>query len=129
MYTRLVAYTVILEDDPDIDSDLNDDNVDGDEAMDEEDTPNWEFDVNEKCSLDPMYKFCPAAHHKQLLLLVTCHFCHHPFFPTRNGTHQILTQIHEQSVCEMYVFCKTRGLTEVWAYMWSSWYSLSMWKL
>ncbi len=29
----------------------------------------------------------------------------------------------------MYTFCKRRGLTEVWAYMWMSWYSPSMWSL
>ena len=32
-------------------------------------------------------------------------------------------------VVEMYHFCKQRGLSEVWAYMWSSWYSPQMWKL
>ena len=62
MYTGLVAYTIILEDNPNIDSDLNDDNSNGDEAMDEEDAPDWEFDVDEKCLLDPMYEFCPATH-------------------------------------------------------------------
>src|SRR5260370_14059523 len=29
----------------------------------------------------------------------------------------------------MYYFCKRQGLSEVWAYMWASWYSPQMWKL
>src|SRR5258705_110461 len=29
----------------------------------------------------------------------------------------------------MYYFCKKWGLSEVWAYMWASWYTPQMWKL
>ncbi len=53
-----------------------DDNTGNDNnATDDEDAPNWEFDVNEMRSQDPAYEFCPAAHHKQLLYMVTQHFC------------------------------------------------------
>lgn len=30
---------------------------------------------------------------------------------------------------EMYLFCRQRGLREVWGYLWSSWYSARRWKL
>ncbi|KAJ7790885.1 hypothetical protein B0H14DRAFT_3568406 [Mycena olivaceomarginata] len=29
----------------------------------------------------------------------------------------------------MYIFCRQRGLREVWGYLWTSWYSPKMWKL
>ncbi|KAF9507539.1 hypothetical protein BS47DRAFT_1282934, partial [Hydnum rufescens UP504] len=70
--------------------------------------------------------FCPAAHHKQLLSLITHHFCCHNFFPTCSGTRQSPLKILDQCVHEMYTFCEQQGLTEVWAYMSNSWYSLPM---
>ena len=99
------------------------------DGTDDEDAPDWEFDSNEQRSPDPLYEFCPAPHRKQLLSIITRHFCRHHFFPTRSGVHQSPADICNQCVCEMYMFCKRRGLTEVWAYMWNSWYSLSMWNL
>ncbi|KAF9230573.1 hypothetical protein BU15DRAFT_30989, partial [Melanogaster broomeanus] len=73
--------------------------------------------------------FCPACHRKQLLHLFTKHFCQHPSFPDRDGIKRSPQEIRHNAVYEMYMFCYQRGLREVWAYMWSSWYSPSRWPL
>ena len=106
------------------DIDSNSENEDEAEAA-----PQWEFDPNEEFSKDETYLFCLLPHCQQLLCLFTCHFCCHPFFPTCSGIHQTSSEVQNQSVAEMYYFCKQRGLSEVWPYMWSSWYSPPMWKL
>ena len=133
---RLLLQKVMQESEPNqpgeslIDSDINEeDRNDSDKATDDEDAPDWEFDANEKRSSDPAYEFCPAAHHRQLLSIITRHFCCHPFFLACNGAYQTSPQIREQCVQEMYTFCKRRGLSKVWAYFWMSWYTPCMWKL
>ncbi|KAF8324407.1 uncharacterized protein EI90DRAFT_3019545 [Cantharellus anzutake] len=67
------------------------------DGSDEEDGPDWAFEADEKRSKDPEYEFCPAAHRKQLLSIVTRHFCQHPFFPACNGSSQTAAQICEES--------------------------------
>ncbi|TBU40259.1 hypothetical protein BD309DRAFT_870609, partial [Dichomitus squalens] len=80
---------------------------------------------------DPDYVFCPASHRKQLLTLFTKHFCQHPFFPERHieDTAHTTESIRHRAVWEMYTFCHIRGLTEVWGYLWGSWYSPRKWVL
>ena len=41
------------------------------DATDDEDAPDWFFDIHETQSMDPEYEFCPAAHRKQLLNIMT----------------------------------------------------------
>jgi len=65
------------------------------DAMDTDNAPDWEFNNDEVQTSDYEYQFCPAVHHKQLLTIITWHFCCHPFFPTRNGIHQTSAQIWE----------------------------------
>ncbi|KAF7779001.1 hypothetical protein Agabi119p4_3346 [Agaricus bisporus var. burnettii] len=94
-----------------------------------EDGPEWMFDHGEALSKDVSYAFCPAAHRHQLLHLFTSHFCQHPIFPLRRGDFATASQIRAQAVWEMYSFCRTRNLREVWGYMWTSWYRPEMWKI
>ncbi|KAG6848130.1 hypothetical protein H0H93_003112 [Arthromyces matolae] len=95
-----------------------------------EDGPDWMFEEGEKTSKDPNYVFCPAPHRKKLLHIFTQHFCQHPLFPERlNDGEWTAEQIRRNAVYRMYTFCYERGLCEVWAYMWESWYSPKMWKL
>ncbi|KAL6303644.1 hypothetical protein BKA93DRAFT_734772, partial [Sparassis latifolia] len=82
-----------------------------------------------KKSADPTYVFCPVPHRKALLHLFTKHFCQHPLFIERDGKSHTSEQIRRDAVYEMYLFCQIRGLTEVWAYMWTSWYSHRRWHL
>ncbi|TDL13629.1 hypothetical protein BD410DRAFT_735091, partial [Rickenella mellea] len=86
------------------------------------------FDDGEEKSKDPDYVFCPAPHRKPILHLFTKHFCQHPLFPDRDGTHT-KEEIYIQAVSEMYQFCYARGLREAWAYLWNSWYQPKMWRL
>ncbi len=101
------------------------------DEQDAEDGPDWMFEEGEVRSSDPQYIFCPAPHRKQLLKLITKHFCLHPLFPEPDSNNQPHTSvsIRHNAVYEMYVFCHVRGLTEVWGYLWTSWYAPQKWKL
>ncbi len=98
------------------------------EETDAEDAPDWCFEDGEVRSKDLKYVFCAAEHRKPLLHLFTKHFCQHPMFPDRDGTHT-KEEIRTNAVCEMYLFCWQRGLREVWGYMWAQWYSPKRWAL
>ena len=98
-------------------------------ATDQEDAPNWEFKEGEYKLKDPNYIFCPAPHRKPLLHLFTKHFCHHPIFLECNLTCLTASEIWHNAVTEMYQFCYQRGLSEVWGYMWTSWYQPKVWKI
>ncbi|KAL0569697.1 hypothetical protein V5O48_012270 [Marasmius crinis-equi] len=100
-----------------------------DTDVDQEDGPDWMFESGETTVRDPNYTFCPAPHRKQLLHLFTRHFCQHPFFPNRQGEKRTAATIKRDAAWEMYSFCKKRGLREVWAYMYNSWYCSTMWPL
>src|SRR5258708_28007826 len=50
------------------------------DAMDTDE--DWEFNSDKVQTNDYGYQFCPAAHCKQLLTIITQHFCSHSFFPT-----------------------------------------------
>jgi len=86
------------------------------------------FEADEVTSKDPSYIFCPAPHRKQLLHLFTKHFCQHPLFAECDGK-WTKEKIHWEAVHDMYNFCYTHGLCEVWGYMWACWYSPKMWHL
>lgn len=99
------------------------------DLVDEEDAPDWNFAPDEKLTDTPEYTFCPSAHRGQLLRILTKHFCRHPLFPTRSRETQSAPEIRRACVQEMYQFCHGRNLREVWAYLWTQWYSPAMWPL
>jgi len=101
----------------------------GENDRDSEDGPDWMFEDGEKTSSNPDYVFCPVPHFKQLLHLFTKHFCQHPLFPERRANYLTADEIRRSAVFEMYEFCHTHGLLEVWGYMWACWYNPKMWKL
>ncbi|KAF9476024.1 hypothetical protein BDN70DRAFT_935408 [Pholiota conissans] len=123
------------------DEELDDDLIEDDTLLDQfenllngseqdsEDGPDWMFDKEETTSSDPNYVFCPSSHRKQLLRLFMKHFCQHPIFSERKGGPLTAKQIRANAVKEMYDFCHTRGLREVWGYMWACWYTPKMWRL
>ncbi|KAF5330152.1 hypothetical protein D9611_010589 [Ephemerocybe angulata] len=108
-----------------------DDSYIDDAEQDQEDGPDYLFEDGEKSvPRSANYTFCPAPHRRQLLRLFTSHFCQHPLFYERHEQEKwTSTKIRTNAVKEMYQFCETRGLREVWAYLWSSWYSPDRWKL
>lgn len=97
-------------------------------GTDDEDGLDWMFEEGETQACDPKYVFCPAVHRHQLLHLFTKHFCQHPTFPDDAG-HHTAGEIYSVAVREMYQFCVTCGLWEVWGYFWTSWYQPVKWKL
>lgn len=106
--------------------------MDREEEVEEEDGPDYMFEKGELRSRRQDYVFCPAVHRRQLLLIFTDHYCRHPLFPEPervSGAAPSALEVRHRCVHEMYTFCKERGLREVWAYMWTSWYSSKMWPL
>ena len=75
------------------------------------------------------YEFCPLPHRPSILRLLMKHFCQHPFLLERHGQHRTAELIYSDSVHEAYLHCKNNQLHEVWAYLWTSWYTPSKWKL
>ena len=75
------------------------------------------------------YEFCPLPHRLSILRLLAKHFCQHPLLPERHGQSRSSEQIHRDSVHEMYLHCKNNHLREVWAYLWTNWYSPEKWRL
>lgn len=69
------------------------------------------------------YEFCPIAHRPSIHHLLVKHFCKHPLLPEHHGQLQTAKLIHSDSVYESYLYCKNNHLCEVWAYLWTSWYS------
>jgi len=75
------------------------------------------------------YQFCPLPHRRAILRLLAKHFCLHPLLPERHGQTRNSEQIYRDSVYEMYLHCKNNHLHEVWAYLWTNWYTPDKWKL
>lgn len=75
------------------------------------------------------YEFCPLQHRPLILHLLTKHFCLHPLLPERHGEPRTADDIYSDSVHEMYLHCKNNHLREVWAYLWTNWYSPDKWKI
>lgn len=76
---------IINRDDPIDHSDTSpvEASADPSEDLDAMDTDeDWEFNSDKVQTNDYGYQFCPAAHCKQLLTIITQHFCSHSFFPT-----------------------------------------------
>lgn len=97
--------------------------------FDEDDAPEWLLEAGETKSKDPSYQFCPAPHRGAVLRLFIQHFFLHPVFPTRLGVSVSASEIRKAAVKEMYMHCKRNGLTEVWGYVWTQWYSPTRWTL
>ncbi|KAG8894871.1 hypothetical protein FRC00_008347 [Tulasnella sp. 408] len=97
--------------------------------FEEDDAPDWLLEAGETKSKDPSYQFCPAPHRSAILRLFIQHFFRHPVFPTRLGGPVLAGDIRRTAIKEMYMHCKRNGLTEVWAYMWTQWYSPTRWGL
>ncbi|KAI0652859.1 hypothetical protein C8Q70DRAFT_693133 [Cubamyces menziesii] len=77
----------------------------------------------------PTYQFCPPAHRLPLLRLFAKHASQHPLLPERHGQTRTAEEIYRDAVSEMYQHCKLNNLTEVWAYLWNSWYCRHRWRL
>ena len=77
----------------------------------------------------PIYEFCPLPHHLSIIQLLAKHFCQHPLLPEHHGQPWSSEQIHDDAVYEAYLHCKNNQLYEVWAYLWTNWYTPEKWRL
>ncbi|PCH36009.1 hypothetical protein WOLCODRAFT_39395, partial [Wolfiporia cocos MD-104 SS10] len=75
----------------------------------------------------PEYQFCPANHHLPIMRLFVKHASQHTLLPERHGQPRTASDIRRDAVTEMYFHCERNQLCEVWAYLWTSWYSPSRW--
>ena len=75
------------------------------------------------------YEFCPLPHWPSILCLLTKHFCLHPLLLECHGEPQTADHIHHDSVHKMYLHCERNHLHEVWAYLWTNWYTPEKWRL
>src|SRR5688572_28957594 len=82
--------------------------------------------TNEK---KPNSIFCPKDLRNNIILLLEKHLHLHPLIPDINGNFLISIEIWQTSVEEMYNFCFTNNLKNVWVYLWTNWYEKSMWIL
>src|SRR5258706_10394842 len=78
---------------------------------------------------DTNYIFCPLSHRLSILCLICKHFCQHSMLRECHGQSQTPQQIHQDTVLETYYHCKANNLCEVWAYLWTSWYTHGKWEL
>lgn len=122
----------------DYDSDTDEDNYD---IFDEDDMPRsgeTDSDEGEDEDMDPSevgpksfhtYLFCPAPHRLTILRLFTKHACLHSLLPERHGQPRTAADIRRDAVFEMYTHCHSNHLSEVWGYLWTSWYSRKRWHI
>ena len=75
------------------------------------------------------YEFCPFSHRLPIIQLLLKHFRLHPLLPERHGQPRNSEEIYIDSVHEMYCHCRNNQLHEVWAYLWTNWYSPDKWEL
>ncbi|KAJ8090975.1 hypothetical protein PM082_024899 [Marasmius tenuissimus] len=71
--------------------------------------------------------FCPRHLHQPILDMMEQHHCAHPMIPgystpTPEG-------IRYWAAKQVYDYCYTNDLRELWAYLWENWYRAARWKL
>jgi hypothetical protein len=75
--------------------------------------------------------FCPKEYRQTILQKFRVHFHQHPVIPMgdEEGTLLSAEEIHHGAVRDMYEFCFTHDLAQVWVYMWNRWYTPKQWCL
>lgn len=92
------------------------------EGVDDEE----ETDVEEEVQDGPRM-FCPEQHRKSIEGMVSRHLCAHPLIPGESAP--TAPGIYEWAVKQMYTYCHSNGLVELWAYLWGNWYRPARWKI
>ncbi|KAF9506461.1 hypothetical protein BS47DRAFT_1374127 [Hydnum rufescens UP504] len=59
------------------------------------------------------------------------HSCQHPLIPLNDANNTFLTaaEIHKGAILDMYTYRNENDLSQVWAYLWNSWYYPNKWVL
>ena len=71
--------------------------------------------------------FCPKVHREKIINMIENHYCAHPLIPGYAPPSP--AGIKKWAVQQMYSFCTTHELPEVWAYLWENWYRKGRWEL
>lgn len=76
-------------------------------------------------------QFCPKEHRSFIVERFRCHACQHPLIPLNDDDHTCFDkdEIYESAVFDMYTYCRSNGLSQVWAYLWNCWYCPEKWPL
>ena len=89
--------------------------------------PSEEEASDEETERSSRHTFCPAEHTNTVINMMEKHYCAHPSIPgyaAPNGS-----SIKWWAVQQMYKFCSTNELPELWAYLWENWYRKGRWQL
>ncbi|PCH44631.1 hypothetical protein WOLCODRAFT_50308, partial [Wolfiporia cocos MD-104 SS10] len=71
----------------------------------------------------------PVLSSLPIMHLFAKHASQHSLLPEQHGQPRTASEIRRDAVTEMYFHCERNHLPEVWAYLWTSWYSPSRWTL
>ena len=71
--------------------------------------------------------FCPPEHREPIMKMMEAHLCTHPLIP--GYSHPSTAGIHKWAVKQMYQYCVSNDLRELWAYLWENWYHTGRWEL
>jgi hypothetical protein len=82
---------------------------------------------NDKTTGRTTNTFCPAEFRDAIIEMMEKHLCAHPSIPGKS--HPSAEGIREWAVRQIYQFCITHDLREVWAYLWENWYRRGRWEL
>ncbi|EIN06505.1 hypothetical protein PUNSTDRAFT_90128 [Punctularia strigosozonata HHB-11173 SS5] len=83
--------------------------------------------ISDSESITQRRVFCPKELHDSVLKLVDRHFHAHPLIPGYSAPSE--AGIREWAVKEVYSFCVSHELRELWAYLWGNWYRPGRWGL
>ncbi|KAF7359857.1 SWIM-type domain-containing protein [Mycena venus] len=76
-------------------------------------------------------EFCPRELRSEIIEMYRTHMHQHPKIPQNNPDEPYVSaeNIHRRAVKQMYDFCYSNGLSQVWAYLWNRWYTPKQWSL
>ena len=71
--------------------------------------------------------FCPIEHREAVVEMMERHFCAHPLIPGYSSPTP--EGIKSWAVKQVYDFCVSHDLPNLWAYLWENWYRRGRWEL
>jgi len=83
--------------------------------------------VQEQHEMPETRTFCPSELKEDILSMIERHYCAHPLIPGYSSPTP--EGIRAWAVKQMYNYCVTNDLREVWAYLWGNWYQPGRWEL
>jgi hypothetical protein len=88
---------------------------------------NGEVSENEDEGKQTRRTFCPPLYRVPIVDMMERHYCAHPIILGYAAPNP--AAIRRWAVHQIYNFCVTNELPEVWAYLWENWYRKGRWEL